>query len=163
MSEEMNHNGMTPYETIKIAEMSQRGKHGAVAVTGLVIGGAALVTAAVGMVYAHGQAKKAQEVASAKNEGTAALLNQMAGLLAEERRERVQGDINVTANVTDTVSGQQSNSLTNQIENSAIAQATAQIMTGMMTGQYQQSPKRVSLWQEGPCNCPADNGCGCNR
>lgn len=161
MSEEMNH-GVTPYEAFKMAEMSQRGKSGAVATTSLVVGGAALVAGIAGWVYAHGQAKRAQEVAAAKNDGTMALLNQTARLLDAERAERVNGDINLTATINDTVSGQQSGTIANQIENSAMAQATAQIMSGVMTGQYQQSPQRVSLWQEGPCACPASNGCGCN-
>lgn len=161
MSEEMMSNGVTPYEAFKMAEMSQRGKHGAVGITGLVLGAVGLGTGVIGMVYAHSQAKKAQEVASAQNNGTKALLDQMATLLAEERRERVNGDITLTATINDSVSGQQSGTIANQIENSAMAQATAQVMGGLMTGEYQASPKRVSLWQEGPCKCPS-SGCNCN-
>ena len=160
MSDEMmNHNGMSTYETLKVAEMGRRGKVNGVGITGLVLGSVGLAAGVGGWIYAHSQAKRAQEVATAQNNGTSALLNQMAGLLAEERRERVNGDINLTTTITDSVSGSQQGTLTaSQI---ATNEATAQVMAGLMTGQYQASPKRVSLWQEGPCNCPA-SGCGCN-
>ena len=161
MSEEMNHYGMTPYEHYMVAHKEGKRANG-VGITGLVLGSVGLAAGVGGWIYAHSQAKKAQEVATAQNNGTSALLNQMANLLAEERRERVNGDITLNATITDSVSGQQSGTIANQIENSAMAQATAQVMGGLMTGEYQSSPKRVSLWQEGPCNCPA-SGCGCGN
>ena len=161
MSDEMmNYNGVTPYEAFKMSEMSRKGKVNGVGITGLVLGSVGLAAALTGWVYANGQAKKAQEVATAQNNGANALLNQMATLLAEERRERVNGDINLTTTINDTVSGSQQGTLTaSQI---ATNEATAQVMAGLMTGQYQASPKRVSLWQEGPCGCPA-TGCCCNN
>jgi len=165
MSDEMmNYNGVTPYEAFKMSEMSRKGKVNGVGITGLVLGSVGLAAALTGWVYANGQAKKAQEVATAQNNGTNALLNQMANLLAEERRERVNGDITLNATINDTVSGQQASNLTaqQQAELAASQVATQTVMTGLMTGEYQAAPKRVSIWQEGPCGCPA-TGCGCNN
>jgi hypothetical protein len=98
-------------------------------------------------------------VAIAKNDGLRDLVTTIAGSLAAERNERIEGDKTLSISINDTVSGQQQGQLSaSQV---ATNEATAQILAGVMTGQYQQSPQRVSLWQEGPCNCPA-SGCGCN-
>ena len=156
-------NGMTPYENYMMAH--KEGKRASnVGITGLVIGSVGLVAAVTGWIYANGQAKKAQEVATAQNNGTNALLNQTAALLAQERSERVNGDINLTATINDSVQGSQQGSLTaqQQAELAASQVATQTVMTGLMTGEYQAAPKRVSIWQEGPCGCPA-TGCGCNN
>jgi len=162
MSEEMNHYGMTPFENYMVAHKEGKRANG-VGITGLVLGSVGLLAAVTGWVYAGSQAKKVQEIANAQNNGTNALLNQTAALLAQERSERVNGDINLTATINDTVSGQQASSLTaqQQAELAASQVATQTVLTGLMTGEYQAAPKRVSLWQEGPCACPATN-CGCN-
>ena len=149
--------GNSSFENYMVAHKEGKRANG-VGITGLVLGSVGLLTGVTAWIFGGMQAKKAQEVATAQNNGTSALLGQMANLLAEERRERVNGDINLTTTINDTVSGQQSGTIANQIENSA----TAQVLAGLMTGEYQASPKRVSLWQEGPCNCPA-SGCGCGN
>lgn len=159
MSEEMNHYGMTPYENYKVAYKESKRANG-VGITGLVLGSVGLLAAVTGWVYAGSQAKKAQEVATAQNNGTNALLNQTASLLAEERRERVNGDITLNATINDTVSGQQASTLTAQQQAELAASQT--VMTGLMTGRYSENPQRVALYQDArPCACPA-SGCGCN-
>jgi exonuclease III len=101
-------------------------------------------------------------LADARYDATQNTLNQIAGLLAAERNERIAGDINITNTVNDTQSGSQQGSIAAQIENSAMATATAQIMTGMMTGQYSQNPQRVTLWQDAKA-CSCNTGCGCGQ
>lgn len=151
----MYHNGMTPYENYMMAHKESRRANG-VGITGLVLGGVGLLAAVTGWVYAGSQAKKAQEVATAQNNGTNALLNQTALLLAEERRERVNGDINLTNTVNDTVSGSQQGTL------SQSQQLSNELTFGLMTGRYSENPQRVALYQDArPCACPA-SGCGCN-
>lgn len=154
MSDEMNH-GMTPYENYMMAQKEGKRANG-VGITALVLGGASIVAAVTGWIYAAGQAKKAQEVATAQNDGTKALLNQTAALLATERAERVQGDINLTNTVNDTVSGSQQGQL------SQSQQLSNELTFGLMTGRYSENPQRVALYQDArPCACPA-SGCGCN-
>lgn len=156
MSEEMNHNGVSAYEAFKMSEMSRRNKVSGTGIAGLATGAVALFLAGAGWVYAHSQAKRAQEVAAAKNEGTAALLNQTAALLANERAERVAGDLNITNTINDTVSGSQQGSL------SQSQQLSNELTFGLMTGRYSENPQRVALYQDArPCACPA-SGCGCN-
>lgn len=163
MSEEMNHYGMTPYENYMVAHKEGKRANG-VGITGLVLGSVGLLAAVTGWIYAGSQVKKAQEVATAQNNGTNALLNQTAALLAQERNERVNGDINLTATINDSVSGQQASNLTaqQQAELAASQVATQTVMTGLMTGRYSENPQRVALYQDArPCACPA-SGCGCN-
>ena len=155
MGEEMNHMGMTPYETIKVSEMSRRGNKG-VAVTGLVLGSVGLVAAVTGWIYAHGQAKQAKEVALATTNGTQKQLDQMAALLAAERDERITGDRSLSISINDTVSGQQSGTLTQS------QQLSNELSLGLMTGRFEEKPQKVALYQDAkPCACPASNGCGC--
>lgn len=154
MSEEMNH-GMTPFESYMVAHKEGKRANG-VGITGLVLGGVGIVAAVTGWIYAAGQAKKAQEVATAQNNGTNALLNQTAALLATERAERVNGDLNITNTINDTVSGSQQGTLTQS------QQLSNELTFGLMTGRYSENPQRVALYQDArPCACPA-SGCGCN-
>lgn len=151
----MNHNGMTPFENYMMAQKEGKRANG-VGITGLVLGSVGVVAAVTGWIYANSQAKKAQEVATAQNNGTAALLNQTAALLATERAERVNGDINLTTTINDTVSGSQQGSL------SQSQQLSNELTFGLMTGRYSENPQRVALYQDArPCACPA-SGCGCN-
>ena len=160
MAEEMNHMGMTPYEILKSSKLTSRPS--GTAIGGLVVGVGAAVIGAAGWVYAHAQAKRAQEVAAAKNDATQKQLELLTGLLTAERNERIAGDRTLSISINDTVSGQQSGQLTaSQI---ATNEATAQIMTGVMTGRYVEKPQPVALYQDArPCNCPASNGCGCGQ
>lgn len=155
MSDEMMNHGMTPYESYMMAHKEGRRANG-VGITGLVLGSVGLLAAVTGWVYAGSQAKKVQEIANAQNNGTNALLNQTAALLATERAERVAGDINLTTTINDTVSGSQQGQL------SQSQQLSNELTFGLMTGRYSENPQRVALYRDAsPCGCPA-TGCGCN-
>ena len=157
-------NGMTPYEQVKIGHMQSRRPSG-VGIGGLAVGIGAAVVGVAGWIYAHGQAKKAQEVATAKNDGLRDLVANLAGTVAAERAERINGDQTITQTVNDTVSGSQQGTLTAQqaAELSAIQTATNTVTAGLMTGQYSQNPQRVALYRDAtPCGCPA-TGCGCGN
>lgn len=150
----MNHNAFSAYESYKVASKESKRANG-VGITGLVLGSVGLLAAVTGWIYAGSQAKKAQEVATAQNNGTNALLNQTAALLAQERNERVNGDINLTTTINDTVSGSQQGTL------SQSQQLSNELAFGLMTGRYSENPQRVALYQDArPCACPA-SGCGC--
>jgi hypothetical protein len=157
MSEEMNnHNGMTPYEMLKVAEMNRRNKVSGVGVAGLVTGVAGVVIAGAGLLYAHSQAKKAQEVAAAKNDGLRDLVSTLATTVAAERNERIEGDRTLSISINDTVSGSQQGQLT------ANQQLSNEVTLGLMTGRYEERPRKVALYRDAtPCPCPA-SGCGCN-
>lgn len=149
----MEGNGnMSAFEQFMVAEKTSK-RAGGTAITGVVLGG---VAAALGIgawifapIYANARAKAAE----AKNEGTAALLQQTAALLAAERAERVQGDITLNATINDTVSGSQQGTLTaSQV---ATNEATAQILSGVMTGRYSENPTKVQIYSAPqPCGCP---------
>lgn len=157
MAEEMNHMGMTPYETIKVAHMSNRGDK-AVGIVGLVLAGVGAVAGVTGWVYANSQAKRAQEVAAAKNDATQKQLNLLTNLLSAERNERIAGDRTLSISINDTVSGQQSGTLTQS------QQLSNELSLGLMTGRFEEKPQKVALYQDAkPCACPASNGCGCNQ
>lgn len=156
--ENNNGMGMTPFEQFMLAEKTSRHRAGGTAITGLVLGsiGAALGIGAwiFAPLYANARVKSAES----QNAGTAALLSQIAGLLATERQERVAGDINLTATINDSVSGSQQGQLTaSQIAQQEQAQ---QLALGLMTGKYSENPTKVQLYSAPqPCPCP---GCGCN-
>lgn len=151
---------MTPYEQFMVAEKTSRHRAGGTAITGLVLGcvGTALGVGAwiFAPIYANARAKAAER----QNEGTSALLNQVAALLAAERQERVQGDINLTATINDSVSGSQQGSLT--ATQQAQLDAYQQMVIGLGTGEYTKNPQKVELMtpaQPFQCNC----GCGCGQ
>ena len=153
-------NEMTPYEQFKVQNMQTKNHTSGLGIAGLTVGVGAAVLAIGGAAWAGSRAQNAKDVAIAKNDGLRDLVTTLAGTLAAERSERIEGDKTLSISINDTVSGQQQGQLSaSQI---ATNEATAQIMAGVMTGQYQQSPQRVSLWQEGPCACPA-SGCGCGN
>lgn len=145
---------MTPYENYMMAHKEGRRANG-VGITGLVLGSVGLLAAVTGWVYAGSQAKKAQEVATAQNNGTNALLNQTAALLATERAERVNGDLNITNTINDTVSGSQQGTL------SQAQQLSNELTFGLMTGRYSENPQRVAIWRDAQA-CPCPGSCGCN-
>ncbi|MCR5588009.1 MAG: hypothetical protein K6F72_00150 [Bacteroidales bacterium] len=165
MSEEMNnHNGMTPYETIKVTEMNRRGRVSGVGIAGLATGAVALFAGVGAWIYANSQAKRAQEVAAAKNDGLRDLVGSLATTVAAERNERIEGDKTLSISINDTVSGQQASNLTaqQQAELAASQVATQTVMTGLMTGRYSENPQQVVLMSgRRECPCPA-SGCGCN-
>jgi len=166
MNENANMMGMTPYEQFMVAEKTSRHRAGGVAITGLVFGGVALAgvlaMGIMGPVYANARAK----VAEAKNEGTAALLNQMASLLNTERAERVAQGMTISQTITDTISGQQQGSQSqSQSQTTAIDQTMQQIMQETLkdaiTGRSSLNATPVQIYSAPqPCGCP---GCGCNQ
>ena len=158
MSEEMNHYGLTPYEQFKVGSMQSRRANG-VGIAGLGVGIGAAVIGVAGWLYANSQAKKAQEVAAAKNDGLRDLIGTLANTVAAERNERINGDITLSNTVNDSVSGSQQGTLTAMQQ--AELNATQQLMLGLQTGKYSENPQKVALYRDAtPCGCPA-TGCGC--
>lgn len=169
----MEKDGLSPYEQYKIGYMQAK-KPSGVAITGLVLGGGALLTGITAWIFGplYGNAKAnqakeaavaAKEIASVQNSATQRQLDQLTSLFAAERQERINGDINLTTTINDTVSGSQQGQLTaqQQAELAASQVATQQVMTGLMTGRYSENPQRVALYQDAkPCACPCS--CGCN-
>ena len=166
-------NGMSPYEQFKTQHIQAKSHTGGVAIAGLtvgIVGAVAGISAWVfGGMYANaksGQAKEAavaaKEIATIRNEATQRQLDQLTGLFAAERNERIAGDQTITQTITDTVSGSQSGQLTamQQAELAASQVATQSVMTGLMTGKYSENPTKVQIYSAPqPCGCP---GCGCN-
>lgn len=181
MLKSLGRDDMTPYEQFKTQHMQAKSHTSGIGVAGLVLGTVGTVAAATAWIFggmqASAKANQAKEAAqSAKeqaatqyaaalqlmnqqNANTNATLDRVIRGLERETDARTAGDINLTATINDSVSGSQQGQLSaSQI---ATNEASAKILADVMTGKYQQSPQRVSLWQEGPCNCPA-SGCGCN-
>ena len=159
MLKSLSKDEMTPYEQFKTQHMQTKSHTSGLGIAGLTVGVGAAILALGAGAWAGSRAQNAKDVAVAKNDGLRDLVQTLASTVAAERSERIDGDRTLSISINDTVSGQQQGQLSaSQV---ATNEATAQILAGVMTGQYQQSPQRVSLWQEGPCNCPA-SGCGCN-
>lgn len=159
-------NGMSSYEQIKVANMQSKRSNG-VGIAGLVLGSVG-TAAAIGAwifapIYANAKAKAAQDVATAQNAGTAALLNQTAALLATERAERVNGDLNITNTINDSVSGSQQGTLTAQqaAELSSIQSVQQNLLTQAVMGNISENPQKVQIYSA-PQPCPCPNSCGCN-
>lgn len=149
---------MTPYEQFKVGHMQSKRASGT-AIAGLAVGIGASVAAIGGWMWAGSQAKNAKEVAIAKNDGLRDLVQTLAGTLAAERGERIDGDRTLSISINDQVSGQQSGQLT-ATQQAELSQAQ-QLMFGLSTGEYSRNPQRVALYQDAkPCACPA-SGCGC--
>lgn len=149
--------GMSPFEQFMLADKTSRHNAGGVGITGLVLGGVGLAVSIGAWIFAPLYANARAKAAEAKTEGTAALLNQTAALLAAERAERVQGDINLTATINDSVSGSQQGSLT--ATQQAQLDAYQQMVIGLGTGEYSKNPQKVELMTPAqPFQC----GCGCN-
>lgn len=159
-------NGMSPYEQVKVGYMQSKRPSG-VGIAGLVLGtvGAAAAIGAwiFGPVYAKGQSDRARDIANARYDANQNQLNLLTNLLAAERQERVNGDINLTNTVNDSVSGSQQGTLTAQqaAELSAVNSVMNQTYSDFVTGRASLNPTPVSLYSAPqPCSCP--NSCGCN-
>lgn len=152
----LERDGMSPYEQFKVGHMQSKRASGT-AVGGLVTAVGAAVLAIGAGAWAGSRAQNAKDVAIAKNDGLRDLVQTLAGTLAAERGERIEGDRTLSISINDTVSGQQSGQLTaSQV---ATNEATAQVMAGLMTGQYSQNPiKVVRVSGQRECGC---DGCGC--
>ena len=170
------HDGLTPYEQVKLDHMTAKGHTSGIGVAGLVLGtvGTAIGVGAwiFGPLYGNAKANQAKEVAIAAKEQAALLsgstqrqLDQLTNLFAAERQERIAGDVTLNQTITDTVSGSQQGQLTaTQQAELAASQATQQVMTqtysDFVTGRASLNPTPVSIYSAPqPCACP---GCGCN-
>ena len=160
MDNDMMMRGMTPYETFMVAEKQGKRANG-VGITGLVLGSVG-AAAAIGAwifapLYASSKANAAKEIAAAQNAGTAALLNNVAGLLAAERQERVAGDLNITTTINDSVSGSQQGTLTAQqaAELSAVQSVQNNLFSQAVMGNLSENAQKVQLYSAPqPCACP---------
>ena len=167
------HDGLTPYEQMKLDYMTAKSHTSGIGVAGLVlgtVGTAAAVGAWIfGPMYGNAKANQAKEVAIAAKEQAALLnsstqrqLDQLTNLFAAERQERINGDVTLNQTITDTVSGSQQGSLTAQqaAELSSINSVMQQTYSDFVTGRASLNPTPVSIYSAPqPCACP---GCGCN-
>lgn len=150
----LENNGMTPYEQFKVQNMNVRNHTSGLGVAGLTVGVGAAVLAIGGAAWAGSRAQNAKDVAIAKNDGLRDLVTTLAGTLAAERNERINGDLNITNTINDTVSGSQQGSL------SQSQQLSNDIAIGLMTGKYSENPQKVELYSPAqPFQC----GCGCGN
>lgn len=148
----MEKEGLTPYEQYKVGYMQAK-KPSGTSIGALAVGVGAAVLAVGAGAWAGSQAQKAKEVAAAKNDGLRDLVQTLAGTLAAERSERINGDLNITNTINDTVSGSQQGQL------SQSQQLSNDIVIGLMTGKYSENPQKVELYSPAqPFQC----GCGCN-
>lgn len=171
----MDKEGLSPYEQYKVGFMQAK-KPSGVAIAGLTVasvGAAAAIGAWIfGPLYGNakaGQAKEAaiaaKELANAQNQGLRDIVTALAGTVAAERAERIQGDYSITQTVTDTVSSAQQGTLTaQQAAELAASQATQQVMqqtfADAVTGRSSLNATPVQIYSAPqPCACP---GCGCN-
>lgn len=167
------HDGLTPYEQVKLDHMTAKGHTSGIGVAGLVLGtvGTAIGVGAwiFGPMYGNAKANQAKEVAIAAKEQAALLsgstqrqLDQLTNLFAAERAERINGDQTITQTVNDTVSGSQQGTLSAQqaAELSAVNSVMQQTYSDFVTGRASLNPTPVSIYSAPqPCACP---GCGCN-
>ena len=171
-----NENGMSPYEQVKLDYMASKRPSNA-AITGVVLGGGALLIGATAWIFGGLQsnaakkeavqvAQAAKEIAIAKNDGLRDLVQTLAGTVAAERAERIAGDTTISQTITDTISGQQSGTQTAQVsQTTAVDQTVQQIMTQTLsdaiTGKSSLNPTPVTIYSApAPCGCP---GCGCGQ
>lgn len=158
--------GLSQYEQIKISNMNRRAS--GVAISGLVVGVAGVVTAIGVGAWATAKASEARRVALARNEGTEALLNRLAvqydQYMATERAERIAGQTTISQTITDTISGQQSASQSQQTSvDNAVSQVMSQTFSDAITGRSSLNATPVQIYSAPqPCGCPA-TGCGCQR
>ena len=144
---------MTPYEQFKTQHLQAKSQTSGLGIAGLTVGVGAAVLAIGGAAWAGSRAQNAKEVAVAKNDGLRDLVTTLAGTLAAERNERINGDLNITNTINDTVSGSQQGQL------SQSQQLSNDIAIGLMTGKYSENPQKVELYSPAqPFQC----GCGCN-
>ena len=160
MAEEMNHWGLSPYESFMMSEKASRRPSGT-AVTGVVIASVAAALAAgawiFSPIFSNAKANGVRDLANAQFNANNAQIAAIAGLLNTERSERVQGDINLTATINDSVSGQQASNLTAQqaAELSSVNSVMQQTYSDFVTGRASLNPTPVSIYSAPqPCGCP---------
>lgn len=164
----MEKDGLSPYEQYKVGHMQAKSHTSGIGVAGLVLGtvGTAVGIGAwiFGPTYANAKSNQAKEVAIAAKElanvqiaASQRQLDQLTGLFAAERAERIAGDQTITQTVTDTVSGSQQGTLTAQqaAELSAVNSVMQQTYSDFVTGRASLNPTPVSLYSSPqPCGCP---------
>ena len=162
-SEMMSHWGLSPYESMKLNEISSRRPNGA-AVTGIVLGavGTALGVGAwiFAPIFANSKSNGVRDLANARYDATNAQLAAVANLLAAERAERVAQGTTISQTITDTISGQQSSTLTAQqaAELSSIQSVQQNLLNQAVLGNLSENPQKVQIYSAPqPCGCP---GCG---
>ena len=160
--EEMNHWGLSPYESFKVSEMASRRPSGT-AVAGLVLGtvGAALGIGAwiFAPVFSNAKANGVRDLANAQFSANNAQISAIAGLLNTERAERVAQGVTLTQTVNDTVSGSQQGTLTAQqaAELSAVNSVMQQTFTDAITGRSSLNATPVQIYSAPqPCGCPCN-------
>ena len=141
--------GLSPYEQQMLIEKSAKRPSNA-AITGLVIGGGALVLSIGGWIF-NGL------YSAARANGNQRAIDILATQALAERNERIAQNPRLVDYVnvqTSAGAGAFSNAASN-----AFAQAEAQIVTNALTGRSQNCPVPVSLFSSPtPCGCPGSCG-----
>ena len=160
MAEDMNHWGLSPYESFKVSEISSRRPSGS-AVAGLVLGsvGTALAVGAwiFGPIIGNSKANGVRDLANAQFAANNAQISAIAGLLNTERAERVAQGTTISQTITDTVSGSQQGTLTAQqaAELSAVNSVMQQTFADAITGRSSLNATPVQIYSAPqPCGCP---------
>ena len=159
---EMNHWGLTPYETFMMNEKTSKRASGT-AITGVVLGS---VAAALGIgawifapIFANAKSNGVRDLASAQFAANNAQIAALTNLLGTERAERVAQGTTISQTITDSISGQQSSNLTAQqaSELSAVNSVMQQTFSDAITGRSSLNPTPVSLFSSPqPCGCPCN-------
>lgn len=157
---EMAHMGLTPYENMKLNEISARRPNGA-AVTGIVLGSVGLA-AAIGSwifapIFAAAKANGNRDLANAQFAANNAQIASLANLLGTERAERVAQGVTMSQTITDTVSGSQQGTLSAQqvAELSAVNSVMQQTFADAVTGRSSLNATPVQIYSAPqPCGCP---------
>ena len=156
--------GFSPFESFMVSEKTSRRPSGT-AVAGLVLGtvGAALGIGAwiFGPLVSNAKANGVRDLANARYDANNAQIATLAGLLSNERAERVAQGVTMTQTITDTVSGSQQGTLTAQqaAELSSIQSVQQNLFNQAIMGNLSENPQKVMLYSAPqPCGCP---GCGC--
>lgn len=155
--------GLSPYESFMVSEKTSRRPSGT-AVAGLVLGtvGAALGIGAwiFGPLVSNAKANGVRDLANARYDANNAQIATLAGLLSNERAERVAQGVTLTQTVNDTVSGSQQGTLTAQqaAELSSIQSVQQNLLNQAIMGNLSENPQKVQIYSAPqPCGCP---GCG---
>ena len=156
--------GLSPYENMKLNEMASRRPNGA-AVTGIVLGSVGLA-AGIGAwifapIFANAKSNGVKDLATAQFAANNQQIATLAGLLSNERAERVAQGVTLTQTVTDTVSGSQQGTLTAQqaSELSAVNSVMQQTFSDAIPGRASLNAPPVQIYSAPqPCGCPGCNG-----
>ena len=156
--------GLTPYETFMMNEKTSRRPSGT-AVAGLVLG---TVGAAIGIgawvfapLFSSAKSNGVRDLANAQFAANNAQIATLAGLLSNERAERVAQGTTISQTITDSISGQQSSNLTAQqaAELSSIQSVQQNLLNQAVLGNLSENPQKVQIFSAPqPCGCPGSCG-----